>query len=62
MNTVAPSTRRAPVWSVLYGVALLAGVTAAALSALSLADALTATGLPSMGLPFHISIALFASS
>ncbi len=58
MNTVAPSTRRAPVWSVLYGVALLAGVTAAALSALSLADALTATGLPdpgpvtTFGLPF----------
>ncbi|MDG4667806.1 cytochrome c oxidase assembly protein [Mycobacterium sp. 236(2023)] len=58
MNTVAPSVRRAPVWSVLYGVALLAGVTAAALSALSLTDALTATGLPdpgpvtTYGLPF----------
>lgn len=55
----APSgTRTAPVWSVLYGVALLAGVTAAALSALSLTDALTATGLPdpgpttTYGLPF----------
>ncbi|MFB1296879.1 cytochrome c oxidase assembly protein [Mycobacterium sp. pW049] len=50
--------RTAPVWSVLYGVALLAGVTAAALSALSLTAALTATGLPdpgpttTYGLPF----------
>ncbi len=47
-----------PVWSVLYGVALLAGITAAALAALALADALTATGLPdpgpvtNYGLPF----------
>ncbi|OAN38722.1 cytochrome c oxidase assembly protein [Mycolicibacterium iranicum] len=55
----APSgMRTAPVWSVFYGVALLAGVTAAALSALSLTDALTATGLPdpgpttTYGLPF----------
>jgi putative copper resistance protein D len=52
------AARTVPVWSVLYGVALLAGVTAAALSALSLADALTATGLPdpgpttTYGLPF----------
>lgn len=44
--------------SVLVGVAVLAGVTAAALAALSVADALTATGLPdpgpitSYGLPF----------
>ena len=62
MTSVAPiapgGVRRAPVWTVLYGVAVLAGVTAAALSALSLADALTATGLPdpgpvtSYGLPF----------
>jgi len=50
--------RSVPVWSVLYGVALLAGVTAAALAALALADALTATGLPdpgpvtNYGLPF----------
>ncbi|UXA11836.1 bifunctional copper resistance protein CopD/cytochrome c oxidase assembly protein [Mycobacterium sp. SMC-8] len=49
---------RAPVWAVLCGVAVLAGLTAAALSALSLAEALTATGLPdpgpvtSYGLPF----------
>ena len=52
------AARTVPVWSVLYGVALLAGATAAALSALSLADALTATGLPdpgpttTYGLPF----------
>jgi putative copper resistance protein D len=45
-------------WPVLYGVALLAGVTAAAISAMTLADALTATGLPdpgpvtTYGLPF----------
>ncbi|AFM18241.1 putative membrane protein [Mycolicibacterium chubuense NBB4] len=41
--------RRAPVWSVLSGVALLAGLTAAALAGLSVADALTATGLPDAG-------------
>ena len=46
------------VWPVLFGVALLAGVTAAGLGALTLADALTATGLPdpgpvtTCGLPF----------
>ena len=45
-------------WPVLFGVALLAGVTAAGIGALSLADALTATGLPdpgpvtTYGLPF----------
>ncbi len=50
--------RRAAVWPVLYGVAVLAGLTPAALSALSLAEALTATGLPdpgpvtTYGLPF----------
>ncbi|KKE99696.1 cytochrome c oxidase assembly protein [Mycolicibacterium obuense] len=50
--------RRAAVWPLLYGVAVLAGLTAAALSALSLAEALTATGLPdpgpvtTYGLPF----------
>ena len=37
------------VWPILVGVGLLAGVTAACLSALSLADALTATGLPDPG-------------
>lgn len=45
-------------WPILIGVALLAGFTAAGLAALSLTDALTATGLPdpgpvtTMGLPF----------
>jgi cytochrome c oxidase assembly factor CtaG/putative copper export protein len=53
-----PAVRGARAWAVLYGVAVLAGVTAAALSALSLAEALTATGLPdpgpvtNYGLPF----------
>jgi putative copper resistance protein D len=55
---VRGSRRTGAVWPVLGGVALLAGVIAAALGALSLADALTATGLPdpgpvtSYGLPF----------
>ena len=50
--------RKASVWPLLYGVAVLAGLTAAALSALSLAESLTATGLPdpgpvtTYGLPF----------
>lgn len=61
MTTVASrarSTRTATVWPVLVGVAVLAGVTAAGLAALSVADALTATGLPdpgpvtTYGLPF----------
>ncbi|CAN5357048.1 cytochrome c oxidase assembly protein [soil metagenome] len=45
-------------WPILLGVGLLAGVTAAGLAALSLVDALTATGLPdpgpvtTLGLPF----------
>ncbi len=52
-----PAARRGP-WPLLVAVALLAGTTAAALAALSLADALTATGLPdpgpvtTLGLPF----------
>ncbi|MGE0782014.1 cytochrome c oxidase assembly protein [Mycolicibacterium sp.] len=51
-------SRRAQVWSVLFGVASVAGVTAAALGGLALADALIATGLPdpgpvtTYGLPF----------
>ncbi len=51
-------TRRAPVWPLLIGVAVLAGCTAAGIGALSLAGALTATGLPdpgpatTLGLPF----------
>ena len=58
MTTVAPGVRSAAVWPVLVGVAVLAGVTAAGIGALSLADALTATGLPdpgpvtTYGLPF----------
>ncbi len=46
---LAPSVRSSAVWPVLLGVGLLAGATAAALSALSLTDALTATGLPNPG-------------
>jgi cytochrome c oxidase assembly factor CtaG/putative copper export protein len=61
MTTLAarvPNTRSATVWPVLIGVGLLAGVTAAGIAALSVADALTATGLPdpgpvtTYGLPF----------
>src|ERR1700709_985575 len=54
----APADRRAAVWPVLWMVALLAGTPAARIGALSLADALTATGLPdpgpvtTLGLPF----------
>jgi putative copper resistance protein D len=46
------------VWPILLGVGVLAGLTAAGLAALALADALTATGLPdpgpvtTLGLPF----------
>jgi cytochrome c oxidase assembly factor CtaG/putative copper export protein len=53
-----PTVRRTAAWPVLTGVAVLAGVTAAAIGALSLAAALTATGLPdpgpvtTYGLPF----------
>jgi len=56
--TVSAPVRRSAVWPVLLGVALLAGCTAAGLAALSLADSLTATGLPdpgtatTLGLPF----------
>jgi putative copper resistance protein D len=57
--TGAPAVRRrAVVWPLLVGVAMLAGCTAAGLGALSLAAALTATGLPdpgpvtTVGLPF----------
>ncbi|OBH02447.1 cytochrome c oxidase assembly protein [Mycobacterium sp. E1747] len=52
------TTPRALVWPLLIGVAALAGCTAAGIGALSLADALTATGLPdpgpttTLGLPF----------
>ena len=53
-----PPERRALVWPLLIGVAVLAGCTAAGIGVLSLADALTATGLPdpgpatTLGLPF----------
>jgi cytochrome c oxidase assembly factor CtaG/putative copper export protein len=57
--TGAPATRRqAAVWPLLTGVAVLAGCTAAGIAALSVAAALTATGLPdpgpvtTLGLPF----------
>jgi cytochrome c oxidase assembly factor CtaG/putative copper export protein len=49
MTTVVSRVRSSPVWPVLLGVGLLAGATAAGIGALSLADALTATGLPNPG-------------
>lgn len=58
MTTVATKVRGSTVWPVLAGVAVLAGLTAAGIGALSLADALSATGLPdpgpvtTYGLPF----------
>ncbi|MCV7103406.1 cytochrome c oxidase assembly protein [Mycobacterium palustre] len=59
MTVAQPQARpRAPVWAPLVGVAVLAGCTAAGIGALSLAGALTATGLPdpgpatTLGLPF----------
>jgi cytochrome c oxidase assembly factor CtaG/putative copper export protein len=57
--TGAPATRRGTaVWPLLAGMAVLAGCTAAGIGALSVAAALTATGLPdpgpvtTLGLPF----------
>ena len=56
--TATATTTRSVVWPVLVGVAVLAGATAAGIGALSLAAALTATGLPdpgpvtTYGLPF----------
>jgi cytochrome c oxidase assembly factor CtaG/putative copper export protein len=58
MTVLAPGVRSRAAWPVLYGVGLLAGVTAAAIGAMTLAAALTATGLPdpgpvtTYGLPF----------
>src|ERR1700754_1131854 len=49
MTTTGQSVRTSAVWPVLFGVALLAGVTAAGLGGLTLAGALTATGLPDPG-------------
>ena len=56
--TTTSGVRHGAVWPVLVGVAVLAGVVAAGVGALSLADALSATGLPdpgpvtTYGLPF----------
>ncbi|MGA5464800.1 cytochrome c oxidase assembly protein [Mycobacterium sp. NPDC050041] len=58
MTTVAARVRTSAAWPVLVGVGLLAGATAAGIGGLSLADALSATGLPdpgpvtTYGLPF----------
>src|SRR3981081_4760830 len=49
MTTVALRVRSSPVWPVLVGVGVLAGAIAAGIGALSLADALTAPGLPAPG-------------
>jgi cytochrome c oxidase assembly factor CtaG/putative copper export protein len=57
-QVAASGVRNSAVWPVLVGVGLLAGAVAAGIGALSLADALTATGLPdpgpvtTYGLPF----------
>ncbi|OLO99526.1 copper resistance protein CopD, partial [Mycolicibacterium porcinum] len=48
-QAAASSVRNSVVWPVLVGVGLLAGAVAAGIGALSLADALTATGLPNPG-------------
>jgi cytochrome c oxidase assembly factor CtaG/putative copper export protein len=48
-TTATLSARNSAVWPVLFGVGLLAGVTGAGLGAMTLADALTATGLPNPG-------------
>lgn len=58
MTSVPAGTRRAVAWPLLIAVAALAGCVAAGVGALSLAAALTATGLPdpgpvtTLGLPF----------
>ena len=58
MTDAPVASRRAVAWPLLVGVAALAGCTAAGIGALSLAAALTATGLPdpgpvtTVGLPF----------
>src|SRR5271163_2338020 len=58
MTDATAASRRAVAWPLLVGVATLAGCTAAGIGALSLAAALTATGLPdpgpvtTVGLPF----------
>ncbi len=58
--TTVPAIRRPPaaIWPLLVGIVLLGGTTAAGIAALSLVDALAATGLPNpgpattLGLPF----------
>lgn len=58
--TTAPTARKtdSPIWTIVVGLAVLAGLVAATIGALSLAEALLATGLPnpgpvtSYGLPF----------
>src|ERR1700755_1732404 len=58
MTDAPAASRRAVAWPLLVGVAILAGCTAAGIGALTLAAALTATGLPdpgqvtTLGLPF----------
>src|SRR5262249_30225046 len=47
--TAPPISRRAAAWPVLTGVAVLAGATAAAIGAMELTAALTATRLPDPG-------------
>jgi putative copper export protein len=49
MTSVGSGVRSSAVWPVLIGVGVLAGAVAAGIGALSLADALTATGLPNPG-------------
>ena len=56
----APSVRSSAVWPVLVGVGVLAGAVAAGIGALSLADALTATGLPEPGACDHLRSAVRA--
>ena len=49
MTGPSAGTHRAVAWPLLIGVAALAGCTAAGIGVLSLAAALTATGLPDPG-------------
>ncbi len=56
MTDAPAARRRAVAWPLLVGVATLAGCTAAGIGALSLAAALTATGLPDPGLVTTIGL------
>jgi cytochrome c oxidase assembly factor CtaG/putative copper export protein len=56
MTDAPAASRRAVAWPLLVGVATLAGCTAAGIGALSLAAALTATGLPDPGLVTTIGL------